>query len=392
MPYYQRNILILSTTIFLAALSWQQIIPFLPRFLEQLGAGEHVVAWSYAVFMLQAVGNIFAQPLWGKLADTVGRKPMIIRAGVCLAGIYFAMSFCTQLWHVALCRFLNGVLTGFIPSSFALIASNTPEKKAPRYIATAQSAAAAGLILGPAIGGVLAKAVGYRGSMQVSGIAVLVSTLLVWMLVKEPNKVSETEKTSILQDLAESAKSRVLGPVMFAVMVAAVFANAITPILALHLQSMQKNLSDLYSGLIFALPAFAFVLTAHMWTRFGEKWGYERMLIIGLAGGGLASLVLALTHSVWMFCGVYFASGLMMASISPAVGALICLKIESSFRARAYAIQGSTSMLGALLALLAALYVGAAFGTTAVFVLVGICLLIGAVVLRLFINRKRKPQ
>ena len=51
MPYYTRNIIVLSIAIFLAAFSWNQVVPFLPLFLKQLGVGENVVPWSYGIFV-----------------------------------------------------------------------------------------------------------------------------------------------------------------------------------------------------------------------------------------------------------------------------------------------------------------------------------------------------
>ena len=389
MPYYQRNILVLSTTIFLATLSWQQVMPFLSFFLEDLGA-SNPAAWTCGVFAAQALAFILAMPLWGKLADTLGRKPMIIRAGVCLVGIYFGMSYCTAPWHVLVFRFLNGALTGFIPSSFALIATNTPQDKAPRFMATAQTAGALGSVIGPPIGGLLADQFGYRGSMRVSGLAVLISVLLVWWFVKEPNKARDTEKTSILEDLRTAARSRVLSSVLFAALVSAVLFSAIGPVLALHLKRIQGGGPQWIAGMVFALPAVAFMVSAHWWSRAGERWGYRRVIMLGLLGGGIGALLLAPIGNIWVFALIYFACGLLMASVSPAIGAIICLRVDETFRGRAYTMQQASGVLGALLALLGGLYVGKVFGTPGIFVMSGILMLLGAIAYRIMATGKQQ--
>lgn len=378
MPYYRRNLYILSTTIFLAAISWNQIMPFLPLFLKSMGIkGADLKWWIGMVFSVQAVASIIAQPFWGKLGDSYGRKPMIIRAGLFLTCIYYGMSFCQTPWQLALFRFLNGALTGFIPGSITLIATNTPQEKTPSFVATSQVAASAGLIVGPAIGSWLADSVGYRGSMRVSGTAVLISTLFVWLFVKEPNKVNNVEKTSLLQDFAISLRSPVLAAVLFTAMVATVFGSAISPFLALHLLEIAGSHFK-HVGLIFSLPAIAFVLTARFWTRFGERLGYHYAIIIGLAGGGVGAILLALPHNIWVFAGLYFIVGIILASIGPATSALICTKIEESFRGRAYGMQNAAATLGAFAAPLAASYFAAQFGISSVFIFVGVAFLIGS--------------
>lgn len=388
MPYYRRNILVLSTTIFLAAVSWQQVLPFLSFFLKDLGAGKNVVVWTCGVFAAQAFAFMLAMPLWGKLADTVGRKPMIVRAGLCLAGIYFGMSLSTTPWHVLVYRFLNGALTGFIPGSFALIATNTPQERAPRYIATAQSAQALGLIIGPPLGGLLADHFGYRGSMRVSGAAVLMSVLLVWWLVKEPNTSRDSERTSILEDVVAVLHSRLLRPVLLASAVAAVFASAVGPVLALHLAHIQGDGPNWLAGAVFALPAAAFMLSAHWWTAVGERRGYSKLILLGLLGGGAGAIALAPMNNLWAFAGLYFVCGFLMTPIQPAVGAVICLRVEETFRGRAYTMQQAASVFGALVALLAGLWVGKCFGTRGIFVMSGASMLIGGLAYRLIASRK----
>ncbi|HYH05153.1 MAG TPA: MFS transporter, partial [Bacillota bacterium] len=92
-------------------------MPFLPLFIQDLGVKDGIAFWSGMILAAQTVASIVMMPLWGKVADKYGRKPMIIRAGICLALIYLGMSLCQTLWQLLLLRLLNGMLTGFIPSS-----------------------------------------------------------------------------------------------------------------------------------------------------------------------------------------------------------------------------------------------------------------------------------
>ena len=101
MPYYRRNLYVLSVTVLLASLSWQQIIAFLPKFLKEIGGeGRHFELWVGVIFASQSLAAIVMQPFWGKLGDNFGRKTMIIRAGLCLAGVYYGMILCQAPWQL----------------------------------------------------------------------------------------------------------------------------------------------------------------------------------------------------------------------------------------------------------------------------------------------------
>lgn len=388
MPNYRRNLYILSATIFLAAASWTQVMPFLPLFLKEMGVRDDVLLqWSGVVYSVQSIASIVTLPLWGKLGDKYGQKPMALRAGFCLVGIYFAMSFCTAPWQLALCRFLNGAITGFIPGSVALIATNTPRQHAPRAVATAQTASSAGQIIGPAIGGLLAGIVGYRGSMRISGTAVLISVLLVWILVREAKKPAPTENTSLLQDFMFSLRSPVMASIMLSVMLYGMFVTGVNPILAIHLGNLGHDLPMWLKGAVFSLIPVAFVISAHPWTRYGERCGYQKSIMIGVTGAAACAIAVAFVHNVWLFAAIFFVAGVFLAAISPSAGAIICVKVPEGFRGRAYGMLSSAGTMGALVAPLAATSVAASLGMPSVFAFIGIVFIAGLLIFRLLVGR-----
>jgi len=386
--HYKRNLYVLCLAIFLASASWFQVMPFLPLFLHEMGVPKGLLfQWSGVIFSVQSLASIITLPYWGKLGDRYGQKPMTLRAGFCLAGIYFGMSVCHTPLQLAVLRFLNGALTGFIPGSIALIATNTPGERAPGAVATAQTASAVGQIVGPAIGGMLAGLLHYRGSMQASGAAVLFSTLLVWALVREPHKAAAPEKTSLVEDFALALRSPVLASIMVVLLVNGFFMAAVNPILALHLKHISAHAPDWLTGMVFSLPAAAFVLSARRWSRLGERIGYDRAIALGLAGGALFALGLAPVRSVWLFAPAFFCLGLCVAAIAPSAGAVICTRVPESFRGRAYAMQLSAATLGGLVAPVTATQVAARLGVPSVFVGTGILYLAGAVGFRALVAR-----
>lgn len=377
MPVHQRNLIILSITIFLAACSWNQITPFLPLYIESMDPDGNIAQWSGIIFAMHFISAFFAQPLWGKLGDRVGRKPMIIRAGLGLVLVYFGMSFSTAPWHLAVWRLINGAVTGFIPSSITLIATNTPDNLAARYVALAQSAAAAGSIAGPALGGLLASLFGYRLSLRVSGTIVLLSTIAVWALIREHKTGGSTESTTIWQDLQVIFRSRVLQGVMLTVILTTALNFSITPILTLYLRQLTPATTDFIRGTIFSLPGLAFVLMAYRWSRMGDRRGYEPTIIAGFIGSGFMMIALAFVQNIWLFSAGYFVYGVFAAALGPGAAALIATKVPEDFRGRAYGVQQSASMLGGLAGPLLGGWIGAQFGLRYIFMVMGVVGLLG---------------
>ena len=82
---------ILTANVVLMAAGYTMLIPFLPMYLmNELGvSADDVKMWNGAIFSITfLIGGIMA-PIWGKMADTRGKKMMAVRASAGLALSYF---------------------------------------------------------------------------------------------------------------------------------------------------------------------------------------------------------------------------------------------------------------------------------------------------------------
>jgi DHA1 family multidrug resistance protein-like MFS transporter len=397
MVYYRRNLLVLSLTTFLAACSWNQIVPFLPLFIKDLGVKDDLAFWSGVILAAQAIATIVMTPYWGKMADKYGRKLMIVRAGICLALIYLGMSYCQTLWQLLLLRVLNGILTGFIPSSVTLVATNSPKSEATRNVAIIQSFVAFGMIAGPSVGSYLANWMGYRSSMFVSFMAVAVAVLLVYLLVDERQKVTAcAQPTSLWQDFQLAFKKPVLLTAMFSDMTNGFVMMASQPILILLIQQLTGDRANSFTGPIFSLPGLAIVITNYYWCRIGEKLTFQRVILFGLTGLGIFTLLQGLTHNIWLFAGWYFIAGIFGAAVSPNTAGLVATKVERDFQGRAFAIQQSSRNLGSFFAPLLAGSLGSFFAFQWVFIIVGLISLMAMGLIKLqmrsWVGDAAKPE
>lgn len=76
-----------------------------------------------------ALVMILVSPIWGYLADRVGRKPMIERAMFGSAISIFLMAWASNVYQLLILRLIQGALTGTIAACTALVSASSPSKK-----------------------------------------------------------------------------------------------------------------------------------------------------------------------------------------------------------------------------------------------------------------------
>ncbi|MBW7460305.1 MFS transporter, partial [Paenibacillus sepulcri] len=153
---WKRNLLVLWVGSFFVSTAYSVSIPFLPIFLhDQLGVQDHLETWTGITFAITFLAAALIAPFWGSLADRYGRKPMMIRAGICLTATYLLYFLVQNPYELIAVRILEGLLAGYIPATVALVATNTPENHAGYALGILSTSTAAGGIIGPLAGGLV---------------------------------------------------------------------------------------------------------------------------------------------------------------------------------------------------------------------------------------------
>ncbi len=147
-------LIIVFVTVFIDLLGFGIIIPLLPFYAESFGATAFTVGLLATSFSLMQF--IFA-PIWGRLSDRVGRRPIILAGlfGSCLSYLGFGMA--STLTALFAARIFAGIAGANIPTAQAVVADlTTPENRA-KGMGIIGAAFGLGFIFGPAIGGFLSR-------------------------------------------------------------------------------------------------------------------------------------------------------------------------------------------------------------------------------------------
>ncbi|MCC9745145.1 MFS transporter, partial [Streptococcus agalactiae] len=162
---------------FFTGASFSLVMPFMVLYVEQLGAPSNKVEWYAGLSVsLSALSSALVAPLWGRLADKYGRKPMMVRAGLMMTFTMGGLAFIHSVTGLLILRILNGIFAGYVPNSTALIASQAPQEESGYALGTLATGVTGGMLIGPLLGGLLAEWFGIREVFLLVGTILLIST------------------------------------------------------------------------------------------------------------------------------------------------------------------------------------------------------------------------
>ncbi|HEX9841389.1 MAG TPA: MFS transporter, partial [bacterium] len=156
-PHWRRNMVGMGLATFALTTGIGITNPFLPLVLKEMGATGPLETWvGYALGSYFALSFLLT-PMWGVVADHYGRKLMALRTSLGMATLFLVLPLAPTLgWFMAL-YVLMGTTNGFIPSTNALIVTNTPTASLGRALSWVQTGTLVGGAIGPAIGALVAS-------------------------------------------------------------------------------------------------------------------------------------------------------------------------------------------------------------------------------------------
>ncbi|MFE5945230.1 MFS transporter [Streptomyces sp. NPDC056480] len=178
----------------LAAIDGTIVSTAVPQIVGDLG-GLAVFSWLFSGYLLAVTVTL---PVYGKLSDTFGRKPVLI-AGVVL--FLVGSLLCAAAWNMASLiafRVVQGLGGGALQGTIQTIAADLyPLKERPKIQAKLSSVWAASSVAGPAAGGLLA---GYADWRWIFLINLPVGLVALWLIVrhlKEPARTTPRARVRI---------------------------------------------------------------------------------------------------------------------------------------------------------------------------------------------------
>lgn len=161
------------------------ISPVQPLLIKQFSATEARAGIINGMLLtLWSATQLCTAPLLGALADRYGRRPIIVASTVGLTIEYVVMALAPSLWWLALGLFIAALTSGSFAASCAYIADLTSLESRARAYGLIWAASAAGLVIGPMLGGMLAE-VSPRAPFWIAGAVSLTCFLYAIFVLPE---------------------------------------------------------------------------------------------------------------------------------------------------------------------------------------------------------------
>lgn len=390
---------ILTCNVVLMSASYTMLIPFLPMYLiNELGVtSDNVNMWSGIIFSVTFIVSAVMAPIWGKLSDKKGRKPMAVRAGVGLAITYFICGIVSSPIQLMFARILQGFAAGLWPAELAIMSSYAPKEKLGFCMGVMQGALTAGGVIGPLLGGVLASVFGMRVSFFISAGALALITLITLIFIKEPPREAKTPEQLALAKEAEKVNLLKVPMIRRMLECAVVIQMAILilqPILTLYVAELHHSMDNviMLSGMVFSLGGFAGAISAPLWGRYGQSHGFFRTMCITLAGTGFILIIQSIPSTLTPFAILQFVCGLFYAGVYPSINSILVKKSPTEQRGRIFGLMFAAQQIGSTIGPLVGGFIGTFFGLKFVFIFAGILMFITSALMYLKPPISRKPR
>ncbi|MFH0882290.1 MAG: MFS transporter [bacterium] len=331
------------TATFLSLIGFGMMVPLLPLFARQFGAGGFVVGLLMGA---NQVVDFFFAPIAGHLSDRVGRRSLLLFAYGITAAAYLGVGFAGSEVVLGVIWMVAGFGSSQILLTQAYIADVTSDEDRTRGMGLWGAGFAVGFVVGPPLGAMLFDRNPLIAASVAAGFSLL-ALLQTALFVCEPQRhhAEITPKVSFLKEF----RGVVLA--VIALCFVSVFVwSKVTTMLALYTQdefSWGVREYGMYLGFVGLASA---LMQGWMIGPLARRYGRRRLVVAGFAlmGGGLLLLVSLPSGWSQAFSAVPMAFG--FGILTPTLPAVLSSEVHPSRKGRALGVFQSASTLARVIA------------------------------------------
>ena len=235
---------------FIDILGFSILIPIMPFYAKHFGASDPVVGVLFSTF---AACQFVAGPLWGNVSDRIGRKAVLIISQIGATIGWTMLAFAPTLFWVFAARIVEGISGGNISVTQAYVSDRVPPEQRARAFGYVGASFSAGLVLGPAAGGLLLGRFGYAMPFLLAASLQVVTLLAtVFFLPEDVAQKGEKTEAPSLRDIPRAFEIPRVRPVLIQKLSYSLGLYAWFAVFALVLQA-QFALNAQTTSYVFAL-------------------------------------------------------------------------------------------------------------------------------------------
>lgn len=299
-------------TVFIDLIGFGIIIPLLPLYAEKFGASGFTVG---LLLMSYSLMQFFFAPMWGRLSDKIGRRPVLLISLAISAIGYAIWGAATSLEMLFVSRIIAGFGNANLAVAQAYVADVTPEDYRSQGMGMIGAAFGLGFVLGPAIAGISSSfgvapnILGYIAA----GFSVL-DLIVTAFILPEPENRKESAHNPFSLGLGyylSTIANKKFSLCLFIMFISTfAFANMETTLVLLTSQ---------YFGFTMAQNSYLFVgiglvmvfVQGYLIRKIGKIYPDKLLISVGTAAIAVGLLLTPATHSLVVLCValVFLATG-----------------------------------------------------------------------------------
>ncbi|KQU79602.1 MFS transporter [Mesorhizobium sp. Root102] len=384
--HWRRNLFVCFAGSFSTLVAMTLLLPFLPLYIEQLGAEGHaaIVQWSGIAYGATFFAAALVAPLWGRLGDRYGRKVMLVRASFGMAICMSLTGMVQTVWQLVLLRLLIGFAGGYSSGSTILVAMQTPKERSGWALGLLSAGITAGALVGPLVGGILPPLIGIRATFLLSGGVIFLAFLATTFLIKEnprPKTAEAASKQKPKGGWAQIPDKRPVVAMLATGMLLSFATMSIEPIITVYVQELIEDQSrvTLISGVVMSAAALGAILSASHLGKLADRVGHWNVIIGALAVSALLLIPQAFVTQSWQLIGLRFLMGLALGGLLPCITSVIRHNVPDGVGGNVLGLSISAQYVGQVAGPLLGGFAGGHFGMRSVFLGTSVLMAGGAV-------------
>ncbi|WP_218002663.1 MFS transporter [Nocardia brevicatena] len=253
-----RQVYAVAGCYFVASFAALGLPPYFTEILPELG--DPTGHWTGLLYIVPTVFGGLGAPLWGRLADRCGRKPLLLRAQLGLAVAFVLAGLADSLPLFTAALVLQGVLGGTFVASTGYLAAALQGSALARALTALQASARAALVFAPITVGALSQwLTPHRQYIVLALLPLSAALLLAWL--PEPRSARRTATRATADHPAATASAPV--HVLFALEFVFVFTTVVSfPYFIALVSDRLPSTSAIVAGVLFALPHLVYLLSS----------------------------------------------------------------------------------------------------------------------------------
>ena len=324
----KHTLITLLLSVFIALLGIGIIVPVMPVFARELGAGGFALGMIIAAF---SVTRGLLQPVVGNLSDKWGRKGFLM-AGLLIYGMVgLLIPMAKDVNHLILIRGFHGVGSAMIvPIGMAYMSLLAPAGQESRYMSYLNVAIFCGIGCGPIIGGSLSDLWGLPSVFYTMAGLSLIALLLVVIYMPRQLAGVEGEKGDFVKSLIRMVRSRKTAGILlarYATMIIMVPSMAFIPLL----MSEWPGVTGLQIGFVIACRTLVNAVLQVPFGKLADKYSKRRIFIVSCLMISVIVYCIPFCQTVAVMAVVYLLLGSVEAAIWAVLGGYASLEAKAHY-------------------------------------------------------------